>query len=95
MTEQNHTPEPWKNDPELGVLSLFWKSVEETDANAARIVACVNACAGINPEAVPELVNALTELELRTREFLAGELVTFPAALLPQVRKTLDKARGK
>ncbi len=33
---------------------------EEKDrANAARIVACVNACAGINPEAVPDLIAAL------------------------------------
>jgi len=28
-------------------------------ANAARIVACVNGCAGINPEAVPELLATL------------------------------------
>jgi len=27
-------------------------------ANAERIVACVNGCAGINPEAVPELLEA-------------------------------------
>ena len=31
----------------------------ETDANANRIVACVNGCKGINPEAVPGLVAAL------------------------------------
>ncbi len=30
----------------------------ESTANAARIVACVNACAGIKPEAVPDLVAA-------------------------------------
>jgi len=34
-------------------------SEEEAEANAARIVACVNGCAGINPEAVPELAEAL------------------------------------
>lgn len=27
--------------------------------HAARIVACVNACAGINPEAVPDMLEAL------------------------------------
>ncbi len=32
---------------------------EEAAANMARIVACVNACAGINPEAVPELIRAV------------------------------------
>lgn len=31
----------------------------KTVANAARIVACVNACKGINPEAVPDLLAAL------------------------------------
>ncbi len=29
---------------------------EAAEANAERIVSCVNACAGINPEAVPELL---------------------------------------
>ncbi len=32
--------------------------IGSTDANAARIVACVNACAGIDPEAVPALLAA-------------------------------------
>lgn len=35
----------------------------ERDANAARIVACVNACAGIaNPDAIPLIVAALRAL---------------------------------
>ncbi len=29
--------------------------------NAVRIVACVNACAGLNPEAIPKLVEACEE----------------------------------
>lgn len=33
-------------------------------ANAARIVACVNACEGINPAAVPEMVKALEILAM-------------------------------
>lgn len=33
----------------------------ESDDNIGRAVACVNACAGINPEAVPELLAALEE----------------------------------
>jgi len=37
-----------------------------------------------------DLRNALTELELRTRQYLEGTLVTFPAALLPQVRSLID-----
>ena len=31
----------------------------EVEANARRIVACVNGCEGINPEAVPDLLEAL------------------------------------
>ena len=38
------------------------KSLEEHDANAARIVACVNGCENVNPEAVPLLVHALKNL---------------------------------
>ena len=30
--------------------------------HAARIVACVNACEGINPEAAPELLKVLTRI---------------------------------
>jgi len=31
------------------------------DANAARIVACVNACEGLNPAAIPDLLAAAEE----------------------------------
>lgn len=33
----------------------------ECEADAARIVACVNGCAGINPEAVPPMLAALAD----------------------------------
>lgn len=39
------------------------------------------------------LRQALTELELRTRQFISGELVSFPASLLPQVRALLRKVQ--
>lgn len=57
-----HTPEPWKTEggPEIydatDCLIVYVDgcpkiTTAEDDANAARIVACVNACAGIeNPE---------------------------------------------
>jgi len=32
------------------------------NANAARIVACVNACKGLNPDAIPELLEAAKTL---------------------------------
>ena len=37
------------------------------------------------------MLTALKELELRTRQFLNGDLVTFPAALLTQVRMLIEQ----
>ncbi len=37
-------------------------AIAEQAANRDRIVACVNACAGINPEAVPDLIEAAIDL---------------------------------
>lgn len=70
MSKQQHTPEPWhiaqgvvtvyRNDEEWGVRAikhgmdeccLFY---EDDDANARRIIACVNACAGISVEALED-----------------------------------------
>jgi len=36
---------------------------KELLANAERIVACVNACAGIDPAAIPALIEALERIE--------------------------------
>ena len=38
-----------------------YESEQTNSANAQRIAACLNACAGINPEAVPDVVAALRE----------------------------------
>ena len=66
-----HTKEPWavgKDPSDKGTIyGMFGRlavsiggEAERTNANAARIVACVNACAGIaDPAIVPELVAAL------------------------------------
>ena len=69
-----HTPTPWRqNGPDVmyqdrTVCSCgYWPGeplegeeelCAEHEANAARITACVNACEGIKPEAVPELLAA-------------------------------------
>ena len=37
-------------------------ATEADEANAARIASCVNACEGINPDAVPDMLEALKEL---------------------------------
>jgi hypothetical protein len=44
--------------------------------------------------AAPNLLAALRELELCTRQFIAGDLVTFPAALLPACRGIIARAEG-
>jgi len=60
MTEQKHTPEPWLatgrvvyklNEKGVNHFSAFVQDYQacesELEANARRIVACVNACAGM------------------------------------------------
>jgi hypothetical protein len=49
-------PSPSLPPPEPGPDAI---ATVYTSEHAARIVACVNACAGINPEAVPDLLTAL------------------------------------
>lgn len=75
MSEVKHTPEPWMADLEdyasvidsdgicVCEMPPYTRSPnrEKARANAERIVACVNACKGINPEAVPDLLDALKE----------------------------------
>jgi hypothetical protein len=71
----NHTPGPWTVDPEGeyclciegGDGSIVCDVRKEVDgplceANAHRIVACVNACEGLNPEAIADAIGALTWL---------------------------------
>lgn len=63
----------------------------EQEANAARIVSCVNACEGINPEAVPDLLHqlqmAVVRVELANRE---GDPIL--SAWLPGARAAIAKA---
>jgi len=72
-----HTPGPWRLTtgaywlrivgPAKEAIASFgnqrrWLDGVEVAANARRIVACVNACEGINPEAVPDLLEACRKL---------------------------------
>ena len=64
MSENKYTPEPWRTDAECGFPkyihdskgNLFLRCGSDFDneiygeANARRIVACVNACAGMTNE---------------------------------------------
>lgn len=74
MSNTKHTPGPWKkydgrNCIEIGSRSSHVVTFHDgpgggnDHANAARIVACVNACEGINPEAVREMLEALKEIK--------------------------------
>lgn len=75
--EQNglppHTPEPWRlagqgdGAQQLPILSSDGKIIAAIRdhghlSDGYRIVACVNGCAGINPEAVPMMFEALREV---------------------------------
>ena len=68
----NHTPEPWEvrqHGTNLGIgaghsLLAHWlaednEKGDKCRANAARIVACVNGCAGLNPAAFRACIDAL------------------------------------
>lgn len=57
-------------------------SAEEVLANATRIVACVNACAGIkNPEAVKDLLKA-AEFACTIKGFGVSGIIRLRAAIL-------------
>ena len=72
-----HTPEPWRtiigravySDTRNGlgnpirVAAASGTSTDAAQANAARIVACVNALAGMDPAAVGEVVAALEDAD--------------------------------
>jgi hypothetical protein len=73
-----HTKEPWFfTGSTIGIQLLEGVAIDvadvnrwcpgtplrdEDESNGERIVACVNACAGINPEAVPDLLKACRDL---------------------------------
>lgn len=91
-----HTPEPWINHDSMiddaegrtvATTNGFGRPQGTDSANAARIVACVNGCEGINPEAVHELVAAVDAvLEVlpqppRVHAHLAGPLGVLRAAI--------------
>ena len=86
----------WEIGPATGSvmpqpLAFDAVAVARDEEHARRIVACVNACEGINPEAVPELVDAL-------RRISDGEFATDVqwgdrvAALRDVARSALKKA---
>lgn len=68
---------------------MDWGAFDEK-ANADRIVACVNACAGINPDAVPDVVAALRACE---RELMQMRIED-AARWTPDYKKQLEHAES-
>ncbi len=77
-----HTPEPWRTHRHFDDWHVYARSmhpvaqmedlsVETKMANAARIIACVNACVGLSNE-------DLVEMTRRSARFLA-DLVNAPS----------------
>lgn len=74
-----HTPTPWEKlkdysitspDAELGSQVLYMPSNEafkkggfKREADLNRAIACVNACEGINPEAISGLIETLERIQ--------------------------------
>lgn len=80
-------------------------STAEVEANAHRIAACVNACAGLNPEAVPDLLAAAEKVLRAGRAYMeyhkakfypgiGGAKVTGITPALDELDAALTKARG-
>ena len=76
----------WNENPDL-------RSDEEHEANARRIVACVNACEGINPEAVPDLL-AACELCLEWMDDVCGIQSPYEEVTI-KIKDAIAKARGQ
>jgi len=110
--QAKHTPGPWAiYTPILGGLEIRAPHVliarfdggetvppEEGAANARRAVACVNACAGINPEAVPAMLAALEDIAGRgpvPGYGSAGALLVRLAGIQSMARAALSAATGE
>ncbi len=66
----------------------------DREDDAVRAVACVNACAGINPEAVPDVLEALRAAR---NWFEASKTTPFVGTMetIEAIRAALAKAEGK
>jgi len=66
-----HTPEPWIYHSDTGVIQ-YVGSCDMSDADAERIVACVNACAGIPTDDIAVLVGcAINDIRKQNAELSA------------------------
>ena len=77
-----------------GVFFGKWlQRINDMDAECNRIVACVNACAGINPEAVPEMLRLAQMVSILNENHLeigAGRMLE----LVTVARNAITKAEA-
>lgn len=84
-----HTPEPWrvgnpghvlKDAPNLPIQVAFTAAnggTDEETANADRIIACVNALAGVaNPSAIEKLIDWSLQLSKHCKDYNVPELAS-------------------
>ena len=71
------------------ILDVYSRDFGHDKFNADRIVACVNACEGINPEAVKELLEALKLVQ----DWADEQGIGFPVRL--GIRAAIAKAKGE
>ena len=106
----SHTPELWKignrgmiysDDLQVAIMEPCKDaSIEEQAANAARIVACVNGCAGLNPAAYREVVEALREFSTLFEQGYFENALTMPSGkrivlgVKDKVKQALAHAEG-
>lgn len=93
------SPRPWKIRRSFGGYvdaivdrdgeALCYGAIADSDADA--IVARVNACEGINPEAVPELREAL-QMAIKELDALNIDAIGFDRAVLATMREAVAKA---
>lgn len=91
-----HTPTPWRVTDDhharfVMIRHQDYSAIAQTaeEADAKHIVSCVNACEGINPEAVPDMLSALKEVAKDLRALgIAGEP-------LDRIRAAIAKAEAK
>jgi hypothetical protein len=102
-----HTPEPWDGDftpkrdvsyalssPDKdGIRTVIFSGYGlRAKADIGRAVACVNACKGINPEAVPEIVKCLRGFVLNRTHLGDPELASVRNKLVDLSAKALAAA---
>ena len=71
-----------------------YMSAGDAIANADHIVACANACKGINPAAVPDMFAALeAAVDYKQNSGVYGELDELSDETVQKIKKAITKAR--